>query len=119
MLYFRRSRFVRLIPIVLATGFLNLTCATSGNRKWDADIMFFTEREPPTCTFEEISRTQGPFDNGPDYFDTRRTNKLRETREAIVAWGGDAVIRINRVPLGMPTSREYVVIRFTDPECRE
>ena len=89
----------------------SLSCASSGSGSTsDVQMLVFTPDYPPRCDFEEVGRMQA---DTPAWVTTEdRAAARQDYREAVKRMGGDAVIRADR-------PREYIVIRFTDPDCRE
>jgi hypothetical protein len=95
---------------VAAAATLPPACAYGGRSGSTSDVAMavFTLDRPPECDYEEVGRVSRERVTGP----TESGSGKQDSRELIKQMGGDAVIRVD-----MP--REYIVIRFTDINCRE
>ena len=104
-------RYVLLLAIV----FLSLSCASSGSTNDDgssasaAAMQVFTLASPPQCNYGVVGTVQ----RKPYWATTaERQAAWFDYRMQVKRMGGDAVIRVDR-------PWEYMVIKFTDPDCRE
>lgn len=98
--------------VVATTTTLPLACAYGGQSGSTSDVAMqvFTADNAPRCDFKEVGRVQR---DTPAWATTAdRAAASQDYREMIKKMGGDAVIRVD-----MP--KEYIVIKFTDPDCRE
>ena len=98
------------LAAVMAAAVLPIACASSGGGSTsDVAMQVFTLDRPPQCDYEEVGRvSRDRRVTGRSESSTRQ----QDSRELIKKMGGDAVIRVD-----MP--KEYIVIEFTDPDCRE
>ena len=98
------------LSAVMAAASLPLACAYGGQGGSTSDVAMqvFTLEAPPECDYEEVGRVSRDRVTGR----SESGSWQQDSRELIKQMGGDAVIRVDR-------PSEYIVIRFTDTDCRE
>jgi len=86
-------------------------CASGGGRTTsDVQMPVYSADSPPSCPYEEVGRIA--LDKAAWATTAERQEASQNYREQIKRMGGDAVVYSD-------PPREYLVIRFTDPECTE
>jgi hypothetical protein len=115
------------LPAILASAGLSLACASSGGDSGEVFMPPVYSGESPTCDFTQVgwltyqevfpeeTKVQDLHMRAKRYRYHER-NMTRASRDAVQRMGGDALLEVEYPPDG---SVAYMVIRFTDPDCRE
>ena len=106
---------------------LSLSCASSGSDSGEVFMPPVYSGESPTCDFTQVgwltyqevfpeeTKVQDLHMRAKRYRYHER-NMTRASRDAVRQMGGEALLEVEYPPDG---SVAYMVIRFTDPDCRE